>query len=187
MFCSKCKTDKEKTEFYFDAKRRKYHVWCRLCSSTYATERRKKKKLIGGFCSGCYKPCSERQCSVCKNKNERNADPNRTRKYRAKSPEKIREQTRKLKARVLKAYGQQCKCCSETNFEFLTIDHENGGGYQHRKKVKNMYSWLIRNDFPSGFRTLCMNCNFALGRYGYCPHQTPKIVNPQGWHLPLMW
>ena len=24
----------------------------------------------------------------------------------------------------------------------------------------NLYNWLIKNNFPSGFQTLCMNCQF---------------------------
>jgi hypothetical protein len=30
---------------------------------------------------------------------------------------------------------------------------------------------LITNGFPSGFRTLCHNCNMAKGLYGTCPHE----------------
>lgn len=25
--------------------------------------------------------------------------------------------------------------------------------------------------YPAGFRLLCMNCNFAIGHFGSCPHQ----------------
>jgi hypothetical protein len=68
----------------------------------------------------------------------------------------------------------QCKCCKTDILEFLSIDHINGGGIQHRKLIggngAGFYRWLIKNNFPEGFRVLCMNCNHALGRCGYCPH-----------------
>jgi hypothetical protein len=56
--------------------------------------------------------------------------------------------------------------------EFLTMDHINGGGNQHRKKIKeSIYRWLYHNNFPSGFRVLCANCNMSYGLFGYCPHK----------------
>lgn len=71
----------------------------------------------------------------------------------------------------------KCKCCGEGTLEFLCIDHIDGGGNKHRKSLKkgengggDMYRWLIKNDFPSGFQVLCHNCNLAKGFYGLCPH-----------------
>src|SRR6266850_6520947 len=63
---------------------------------------------------------------------------------------------------VLQHYGGACACCGETAFEFLCIDHVNGGGSQHRKSIGfgyNFYKWLIDQGFPGGFRVLCHNCN----------------------------
>jgi hypothetical protein len=53
-----------------------------------------------------------------------------------------------------------------------------GGGNKHRKSIKNrnFYLWLKQNDYPSGYRVLCMNCNFAEGKFGYCPHQQVKNI-----------
>lgn len=68
-----------------------------------------------------------------------------------------------------------CHCCGEDNYEFLSIDHINGGGSKHRTKVGlktgDFYRWLIKNNYPTGYRVLCYNCNCSLGFYGYCPHQ----------------
>ena len=65
----------------------------------------------------------------------------------------------------------KCHCCNELNIEFLTIDHINGGGRQHVMSLNcSLQEWIIRNEYPDGFRVLCMNCNFAIGKYGYCPH-----------------
>jgi hypothetical protein len=77
--------------------------------------------------------------------------------------------------KVLRHYSGghlHCECCRESHQEFLTIDHVNGDGAEHRRQVKSsdICPWIIRNGFPEGFRVLCMNCNYALGLYGYCPH-----------------
>jgi len=84
-----------------------------------------------------------------------------------------------MKAEVVAAYGGYCKCCGESAHEFLTIDHVNGGGSQHRKQVgSQFYSWLKRQGFPKeGYRLLCMNCNFAIGKYGSCPHESERTFN----------
>ena len=87
----------------------------------------------------------------------------------------------KLKLEVLNHYTNgniRCQCpsgqCTETHEEFMTIDHINGGGNQHRKSIKRngiaFYRWLKQNDYPLDFRVLCMNCNHSLGMRGYCPH-----------------
>lgn len=85
--------------------------------------------------------------------------------------------TRRLKLEVLVAYSgspPRCACCGETMIEFLTIDHIEGGGTAQRKQlgVVSIYNWLKKNNYPLGYRVLCMNCNVALGHFGYCPHKT---------------
>ena len=93
-----------------------------------------------------------------------------------------------LKAAVFEAYGGAiCACCHETHLEFLSIDHISGGGAAHRRALgeghhmtgNNFYKWLRDNAFPPGFRVLCMNCNFSLGHWGYCPHGgVENVTNP---------
>ena len=90
---------------------------------------------------------------------------------------KVKNKLEKLREEVFNAYGKSCTCCGESEPAFLQIDHINGNGTQHRKEVlkhisgTSFYTWLRSNGFPSGFRTLCSNCNFARGRIGYCPHE----------------
>ena len=76
------------------------------------------------------------------------------------------------KSLVFSYYGSSCACCGEGNIAFLTIDHIAGGGSAHRKSFGgSIYRWLKLNNFPSGFQTLCMNCNFAKSKIvGGCPH-----------------
>lgn len=90
-----------------------------------------------------------------------------------------------LKLEVLKTYGGKCTCCSETSIEFLTIDHIDGKGAEHRKSLgldcgsdektaagHTFYRWLKKNNFPTdNFQILCFNCNYAKHVYGVCPHK----------------
>jgi len=80
----------------------------------------------------------------------------------------------KCKRLVFEHYGKICKCCGEDEKLFLTIDHINGGGEKHRKKIgRKICVWLFKNNFPEGFQTLCFNCNW--GKHingGICPHKT---------------
>ncbi len=109
---------------------------------------------------------------------EKNRAHNRE-KYRA-NPEKHREaqkQTRiRRRLRVLDRYGGSCVCCGETLYEFLSVDHIDGGGTEHRKSVgSNIDRFLIRENFPDGYRVLCHNCNFAIGIYGFCTHKRSVV------------
>lgn len=87
---------------------------------------------------------------------------------------------RQERQQVLDHYGKVCACCGEWRYEFLSIDHIDGGGNKHRnelkqkgelKKAGRMHDWLRKNNYPEGFRVLCHNCNQARGLYGYCPHK----------------
>ena len=78
-----------------------------------------------------------------------------------------------IKEGIFEHYGTECECCGETQIEFLSIDHINGGGNKHRRDLgggTSFFKWLRDENYPPGFRVLCMNCNWALGRLGYCPH-----------------
>jgi len=84
-----------------------------------------------------------------------------------------RDKQRRLRQAALGAYGGACTCCGEATYEWLTIDHVNGDGAEHRREIGrgNLYRWLKRHDYPDGFRVLCWNCNCARGYYGFCPHE----------------
>lgn len=97
-------------------------------------------------------------------------------KNRVRILEKQKEYQLKIKLIVFNHYGRkgiQCACCGEEHIKFLSIDHIEGGGTAHRKKIGShyIYFWLIKNGFPDGFRILCHNCNQAIGAYGVCPHK----------------
>jgi hypothetical protein len=80
----------------------------------------------------------------------------------------------KLRLIVLNYYSPnniKCACCGLDDVSKLAIDHINGGGRQMGKTSTALHRWLIKNNFPPGFRILCNNCNHSFGAYGYCPHQ----------------
>ena len=90
---------------------------------------------------------------------------------------KDHEKHRRLKLAICQAYGGPiCKCCGETEFDFLSLDHTQNNGSEHRKQVHaaSLYSWLKRKKFPPGFQVLCLQCNFAKGMHGTCPHERMK-------------
>jgi len=91
-----------------------------------------------------------------------------------------REWNKKRREIVIFHYGGKCMCCGESNIEFLTMDHINNDGAKHRKELKenghiHIYDWIIKNDFPDTFQVLCMNCNWAKGKYKLCPHKKSDI------------
>ncbi len=108
-------------------------------------------------------------------------------KYRKNHPEYKeynRIRNRKIKLEVLTHYGgnpPKCACCGEIIYEFLTIDHINNDGREHRKQIKmvggtKFYRWLKRNNFPEGFQVLCFNCNCGKEiNKGVCPHKSKNV------------
>lgn len=94
------------------------------------------------------------------------------------SRDSARRYRARIRAQVLEAYGGKCACCGDENEVFLTIDHINGDGAEHRRalggrtRANRVYLWLIDHGFPQeGFRILCRNCQEAYYRLGTCPHQ----------------
>lgn len=86
---------------------------------------------------------------------------------------------RNLRLTILAHYGGQCFCCGERRFEFLSLDHINGGGTKHRQSINtqggwHFCRWIKKNNFPEGFQILCHNCNLAKGFYGRCPHERDR-------------
>ena len=79
-----------------------------------------------------------------------------------------------LRRRVIEMYGNCCACCSESMFEFLTIDHVQGEGNTHRRKRGGnygVYKDSLSSYQPNKFHVLCYNCNCARQYHGVCPHQ----------------
>lgn len=108
-------------------------------------------------------------------------------KYYRDNRERVKKRRRSLKLTCLSKYGEVCQCCGEDWPVFLTIDHIDGKGADHRKSLgggrsvvagSTFYSWLRKNNFPPGFQVLCFNCNFAKHINKICPHQSTGGRNP---------
>lgn len=99
------------------------------------------------------------ECKDCsrKRENKKNSDPSEKEKNRLKS-----EVTRKnLFCLCLNHYGKECFICK--NKKTLSIDHINGNDGNSPEGGVNLWRYLIRNNFPAGFRTLCRRCNLIDG------------------------
>ena len=147
--CSSCKQSKEDIEFSG-----RYN-YCKKCN-TKRTKRIQDEYVEKGLCRLCGKNppiLHRRKCIEC--------------------TEAAKNRLLKLKLAAFEKYGgSKCSCCGELLLEFLTIDHIDGGGNKHRKSINSTFwYWLRNNNYPEGYRVLCMNCNFSRGIYGYCPHE----------------
>lgn len=88
-----------------------------------------------------------------------------------------RNKAQRVRMEVLSAYCDgkppKCNCCGETTYQFLCLDHINGGGNKQRKVVgHHFFHWIRKQGFPRGYQVLCHNCNMAKGFYKVCPHKT---------------
>lgn len=151
--CKTCKIEKPTSDFYLARGKPRAH--CKECTKSH----------MRGRYHRIYKSDPEYR-------EERRAYG---REHYTSNKEKYKETSAKhrLEQRLacIKHYGPNCRCCGESRIEFLGIDHINGGGAKHRREIGSVITrWLVRNNFPDGFRVLCHNCNMSLGLYGYCPH-----------------
>ena len=70
------------------------------------------------------------------------------------------------KTEALTHYGKDgklaCNVCGyKENIDGLELDHINGFGTEHRRRLKgtNIYLWLKNHNYPEGFQTLCGTCH----------------------------
>jgi hypothetical protein len=85
-----------------------------------------------------------------------------------------------FKDKVFAHYGEECACCGEKGRAFLTLDHIDNNGAEHRRELgggrststDKTWRWLVTNNFPEGFQILCYNCNCGKrDNGGICPHK----------------
>lgn len=80
----------------------------------------------------------------------------------------------KLKLDAIKAFGGKCECCDEQHPYFLSLDHKNNDGAKQREQFNEQQIYRIarKEGWPRDkYQLLCMNCNFAKGHFGECPHK----------------
>jgi len=92
----------------------------------------------------------------------------RTTQWRHNNKEKYLAQKNnylnRIKEEVLTHYGNgklACVRCGFADIRALSIDHIAGGGKRHSREIKcRITVWLKSHNFPGGYQTLCMNCQF---------------------------
>jgi hypothetical protein len=97
-----------------------------------------------------------------------------------------RAECARLKLEMFEALGWKCACCGIEHPYFLTLEHIGGGttGHFYGRKDKtpahrvqsSTYVEIRKAKRDSWDRTkwelLCINCNFADGHHGACPHRS---------------
>jgi hypothetical protein len=111
-------------------------------------------------------------CRTCHNAytRERRAKGKRDRTYPATAKAwRLRERDK-----AYDHYGGVCACCGEDERLFLTLDHVNNDGKEHRAKHPGLPMYLIAKaeGYPDDLQLLCYNCNCGKARNGgVCPHR----------------
>ena len=85
--------------------------------------------------------------------------------------EKMRLWRHKVRKAVIDIYGGHCACCGVDKYEFLALDHVNGGGRQDRlvRSPFTMYTEVYKGGSPlDKYRILCHNCNNVCAPIGCC-------------------
>lgn len=147
---------------------------CEGCGKTFALASADRK-----LCASCRPPLT-RPCAVCGKPFTGSMKQRRYCSTECRGAALVSQRRtvyRQDRLAALQAYGgatPRCACCDEGTLLFLSLDHVDGGGHQHRQETGGggFYIWLRRHGYPAGFRVLCHNCN--MGRQingGTCPHQ----------------
>ena len=160
--CESCRKKRNKRQ------REDYHKGTKSTKTKKALSDKYQKLKKQGLCTKCGKKETIKNKTTCKLCSER-----------------VKIRYNELKDTVFEGYGgYSCKCCGETIKEFLTLDHINNDGAEHRRKIfgengrrcgsgRTLYLWIIRNNFPPIFQVLCSNCNWGKRMNdGICPHES---------------
>lgn len=174
---------------------RKSCISCLEDMKVRSKQAKKRYEQTPGLCANCGADTDSYYCSPCKEKRYRRQKKRLKKRVKEglciKCPNealdghsyclcclnKQKEYRRLKKKEVFEAYGgAKCACCGESTFDFLTIDHVNNDGADHRREIgaggTTTYMWLIRNKFPEGFQVLCANCQLGKAvNGGVCSHQ----------------
>lgn len=181
--CVKCNQDLPETSFYKSISHKNRDTSCKACriigASKWSLDNHKKKLEIE---KKWIQEHPERSKEIKRNYKIRNPNMNHESYMRNRESrlEKQRESTRILRNEMIDAYGGRCTCCGEDRREFLTLEHKNGDGAEHRKG-KGLYTIIreLRNmGFPKdNYSILCWNCNSSKYMYGVCPHDLEREVD----------
>ena len=110
--------------------------------------------------------------------------------YRERNKDRLSKDAKqyrlKIKIDVFTQYSKKlsnsdipcCRCCGFNDFLIaLEIDHKtNRKNTSHKKGLfgYDMYRYLQKEGYPSGYQVLCANCNSAKSDSGVCPHKRAR-------------
>ena len=87
-----------------------------------------------------------------------------------------------VKFEAIIALGSMCACCGEEHPAFLSLDHINNDGAEHRAQYSSSNNSLIyadarREGWPTDrYQLLCYNCQSAKNYQGVCPHRVGETA-----------
>jgi len=182
-FCQRCQTTKPFGEFYYYLKKSQFSYACKACTRKKNNEHERQKRLTDKEWVK-----ADSKAKVARRKRKWHTDLALYETILARN----RTYAKTVKDMTFAAYGGYCcTCCGERHEDFLCIDHVNGGGGEHRRKIGKggapSYRWLKKNAFPKGFQVLCLHCNWSKHlpkNNGICIHvlESSTII-PQGSRL----
>ena len=74
---------------------------------------------------------------------------------------------------------QGCVVCGESRLPCLSLDHIDDDGAEKRRAGEAsgnaLYRWLRQNNYPEGYQTMCMNCQYAKRHKWYIENGRPSI------------
>ena len=160
---------------------------CRTCGQTFTGVAQQKT------CPACRQAAKQAWARRAYREYPQHREANKTRsrerhqRLRDEINPKLREHARRRhltrKLTALAHYGSSCACCGERDYRFLTLDHSNHDGAEHRKAIGSRGGGapflisLERLGWPAvpGLRTLCANCHMAIDLWDGCPHRERRL------------
>ncbi|MCK5612573.1 hypothetical protein KAR91_62455 [Candidatus Pacearchaeota archaeon] len=136
-----------------------YRSKCKICSNKHSKEWRANNKARRAATQKVWRTNNKSGRAVTR-KAWRKNNPEYMSRLQTKS-------ARKRKAAIIRHYSggtNTCKQCPENDMDVLTVQHDGGGGNEHRRKVGGsggtiLYRWIIENNYPDGLSIYCANCN----------------------------
>lgn len=174
--CSKCGQEKSLDLFYKVSSTGKPRSNCKACEGKQTraySERRREKRREWYFNQYWKDPDKARKQAVARYHRNKDAILAKKKKRRVDDRNKL-----------LMHYSggkMECACCGEREKLFLSLDHINNDGAEHRRNYGGRKSFsadsfarvLIKEGFPNGLQVLCMNCNWGKRmNNGVCPHKS---------------
>ena len=145
--CKLCHTVYVKTQYY--ARTLPHHGKCKICGVDLSEKN--------------WWPCDRRKCLYVCSTCERQFDRDRYSARRESILVSASARYHHLKAEVFGHYGSKCERCGFADMRALSIDHILGRAKNHRhdqKAGEALYRWLKNKNYPDGYQTLCLNCQF---------------------------